>query len=95
MFPRTRKSPGVGPTLDLLPCATPGNTSGLWTEHLQEWRCAARRVARTYKEWCAANGRDRHDLYDSLLDALRCEERAARQLELAAGLRGAPKGDQS
>ena len=95
MFPRTPKSPGVGPTLDLLPCAGPGNTPGLWTEHLQEWRRAAQGVVRTYKEWCAADRGDRHHLYLSFLDALGCEERAARQLELDAGVQGAPKGDQS
>ena len=95
MFPRTPKSPGVGPTLDLLPRAGVSNTSGVRTEHLQEWRGAAQRVARTYKEWCAANDRDRRDVYDSLLDALGCEERAARQLELDAGMLGTPKGDQS
>lgn len=95
MFPRMPKSPAVDPTLDLLPHAGVGNSSGLRTEHLQEWRRAARRVVRTYKEWCAANGRDRHHLYLSFLDALGCEERAARQLELDAGVLGAPKGDQS
>ena len=95
MFPRTPKSPAVGPTLDLLPRVGLGNSSGLRTEHLQEWRRAARRVARTYKEWCAANARDRHHLYLSFLDALGCEEQAARRLELDAGVLGAPKGDQS
>ena len=89
MFPRTRQSPGFGPTLDLLPSAGLGNTPGLRTEHLQEWRRAAQGVVRTYKEWCAANRGDRHHLYLSYLDALGCEEDAARRLELDA------KGDQS
>lgn len=39
--------------------------------------------------------RDRHHLYLSFLDALGCEEQAARQLELDAGVLGTPKGDQS
>ena len=95
MFPRTPKSPAVDPTLDLLGCAKVGNPSGLPTQHLQEWRRAAQRVVRTYKEWCAANSPDRHHLYLSFLDALGCEERAARQLELDAGVLGAPRGDQS
>jgi hypothetical protein len=95
MFPRTPKSPAVGPTLDLLPRVGLGNSSGLPTEHLQEWRRAARRVARTYKEWCAANSRDRHHIHLSFVDALGCEEQAARRLELDAGVLGVPKGDQS
>ena len=95
MFPRTPKSPGVGPTLDLLPYAVPGNTSGRWTEHLQEWRCAAQGVVRAYKEWCAAERRDSHQHYLSYLDALGWEERAARQLELDAEMPGVTKGDQS
>ena len=95
MFQRTPKSPEVGPTLDVLRCAAVGSSSGLRTQHLQEWRRAAQRVVRTYKEWCAANRGDRHHLYLSFLDALGCEERAARQLELDAGALGTPKGDQS
>ena len=95
MFPRTPKSPAVDPTLDLLRCVGVGNQSGLPTQNLQEWRRAAQRVVRTYKEWCAANSTDRHHLYLSFLDALGCEERAARQLELDAGVLGAPRGDQS
>ena len=95
MLPRTRKSQGVGPTLDLLPYTGPGDTSGLWTEHLQEWRRASQRVARTYKEWCAADRGDRHHLYLAFLDALGWEERAAQQLELDAGVLGTTKGDQS
>ena len=95
MFLRTPKSPGVGPTLDLLPCAGLGNTSDPRTEQLQEWKRAAQRVARTYKEWCAANRSDRHQLYLSFLDALVCEEQAARRLELDAGVLGTTKGDQS
>ena len=95
MFARTPKSPAVGPTLDLLQCAGVGDSSRLRTQHLQEWRRAAQRVVRTYKEWCAANRRNRDHLYLSFLDALGCEERAARQLELDAGVLGAPRGDQS
>jgi hypothetical protein len=95
MFPHTPKSPAVRPTLDLLPGVGLRNSSGLRTEHLQEWRRASQRVVRTYKEWCAANWRDRHHLYLSFLDALGCEEQAARRLELDAGVLGAPKGDQS
>lgn len=56
-------------------------------EHLREWREAARRVTRTYKAWCAAERRERRGRYLSFLDALVCEERAARQVELdTAGL---------
>jgi hypothetical protein len=95
MFPRTPESPAVDPTHDLLRCAEVGNPAGLRTQHLEEWRRAAQRVVRTYKEWCAANRHDRNHLYLSFLDALGCEERAARQLELDAGVLGHPKGDQS
>ena len=95
MFPRTPKSPAVGPTLDLLPSTAVDNSSGLRTQHLQEWRRAAQRVVRTYKEWCAANRRNRDHLYLSFLDALACEERAAQQLELDAAVLGATEGDQS
>ena len=95
MFQRTPKSPEVGPTLDRLRCAGAGYSSGLRTQHLQEWRRAAQRVVRTYKEWCAANWGDRHHLYLSFLDALGCEEQAARQLELDAGVPGTTRGDQS
>jgi hypothetical protein len=95
MFARTPKSPAAGPTLDLVHCAGVGDSSRLRTQHLQEWRRAAQRVVRTYKEWCAVNWRDRHHLYLSFLDALGREEQAARRLELDAGVLGAPKGDQS
>ena len=94
MFRRTPESPAVGPTLDLLQSAGLGSTSSLGTQDLQEWRRAAQRVARTYKEWGAANGRDRNHLYRSFLDALGSEEQAARRLELDAELLGAKKGDQ-
>ena len=95
MFPSTPKSPAVGPTLDQFPRVGLGNTSGLRTEHLQEWRCAAQGVVRAYKEWCAAERRDSHQHYLSYIDALGWEERAARQLELDAEMPGVTKGDQS
>jgi hypothetical protein len=95
MFPRTPKSQAVATTLDVLPCAGVDNSSALSTEHLQEWRRAAQRVARAYKEWCAADRREGHHLYASFLDALECEERAARQLERDPAALGAPRGDQS
>ena len=79
MFPSTPHSPGVGPTLDVS----------------QEWRRAAQRVARTYKEWCAADRDHRNHVYLSFLDALGCEERAARQLELDVGTLRITKGDRS
>ena len=95
MFGRTPKSPRVGPTLDLFPCAGLGDTSGLRTERLQEWRRAAERVGRAYNVWCSASSCDRHDLYLSFLGALGREEEAARALELDAGVRGASKGERS
>ena len=53
----------------------------LRTEHLQEWRDAARRVMRTYHAWCAASRSNKAERYRSFLDALRREEMAARQVE--------------
>ena len=58
------------------------------TDHVEEWRDAARRVTRTYKAWCAASRRERRGRYLAFLDALVCEERAARLVEFdTAGLR--------
>lgn len=78
MFPSTPESPGVGPALDVF----------------QEWRRAAQGVVRTYKEWCASNWPDRHQLYLSFLDALGREEQAALRLELNAEAL-VSKGDRS
>ena len=59
-----------------------GASTDVQDEHVQEWRDASRRVARTYKAWCAADRRERRGRYLTFLDALVCEERAARQVEL-------------
>jgi hypothetical protein len=90
MFRRTPKtSSAAGPALELLPGTEVGDPAGLRAEHLKQWRDAAKRVARTYNAWCAASRRDRQELYVSFLDALRREERAARQLERDASVLGA------
>jgi hypothetical protein len=62
---------------------TLGDPAELQADQLQAWREASRRVLRTYNAWCAASRRDRHHRYVSFLDALRREERAAKQLERA------------
>jgi len=90
MFRRKPKSSSAGDTaLELLPGVEVGDPEGPRAEHLREWRDAARRVARTYNAWCAASRRDRHVRYVSFLDALRREERAARQLERDGSALGA------
>ena len=58
-----------------------GDPTGLRDEHLREWRDTANQVVNAYKAWCAANCRDRKELYISFLDALGREERAAHQVE--------------
>jgi len=44
---------------------------------LEEWRDAAKRVAREYRAWQAAERCDRHRRYVTYLAALRSEEQAA------------------
>lgn len=90
MFRRTPKSfsPSVG-CPEPLPHARLDDPARLREDQLQEWREAARGVARTYKAWCAANWLDRRDRYLSFLDALGREERAARQVEPDASALGA------
>ena len=41
---------------------------------------------RTYHAWCAASRSNKADRYGSFLDALKREERAARQVERDASL---------
>jgi hypothetical protein len=55
--------------------------AGVHARHFQEWRDAAIRVTRTYKAWCAASRPERRGRHLAFLDALLCEERAARQVE--------------
>ena len=50
-------------------------------EHLDAWRDAAKRVMRSYKEWCAASRRDKSRLYSEFCHALLREERAALLVE--------------
>ena len=54
---------------------------GVRCVHLREWRDAANQVVSAYKAWCAANWRDRQEHYNSFVDALGREERAAQQVE--------------
>jgi hypothetical protein len=90
MFRRTPRSLSApGPDLELLLRAEVDDPAGLRAEHLQQWRDAARRVASTYKAWCAASWRERRSRYVSFLDALGHEERAARQVERNASALGA------
>ena len=58
------------------------DSAGLRAQHLQEWRDAAKCVVRTYKAWCAGSRPDRSRLYAAFCDALRGQERAARQVEI-------------
>ena len=60
------------------------NPAGLRSAHLQDWREASKGVLRTYKAWCAAGPRDRHEAYLCFLSALGCEERAAWEVECAS-----------
>jgi hypothetical protein len=53
----------------------------LKAEHLDEWRDAAKRAMRSYREWCASSRRDRSRLYAACYDALLREERAALLVE--------------
>jgi hypothetical protein len=56
-------------------------TVQLQADPMTEWRDASKRVVRAYKAWCAASRPDRHALYVSFLDALKHEERAARNVQ--------------
>jgi hypothetical protein len=58
-----------------------GDPTELRSQHLQDWHEASKRVLRTYKAWCAAGRKDRHEQYLSFVSALGQEERAARQVE--------------
>jgi hypothetical protein len=66
--------------------------SGAAPSGLETWGAAG---GAHYEERCAANWRDRHQLYLSFLDALGREEQAARPLKLDAAMLGAQEGDQS
>lgn len=79
------------PREDLAPSprADVRDPAGLDAQHFREWRDAARRVTRTYKAWCAASRGERRGRYLAFLDALLCEERAARQVERDASAVGA------
>ena len=82
MFKRTSKSSSAAaPALELSPRADVADAAGMRGEHLREWRDAAKLVVSAYKAWCAANSRDRQELYISFVHALGREERAARQVE--------------
>ena len=78
MFQRTPKSSRVA---ERSARAGFGSAAGLRVEHLEAWRDAAKEVRSTYGAWCTAGRRDSHRLYLVFLDALRYEERAARQVE--------------
>jgi hypothetical protein len=89
MFRRTAKrSSASRRVLERSPRQEAGDRASLRNDHIEEWREAARRVVRVYKAWSAASGRDRQDLYVSFVDALRCEERAAQQVERDASSLG-------
>lgn len=55
---------------------------------LDTWRRAAQTVAHAWKEWSAADGRDRAELYRRYTSALAEEERAADQLERTIDIAG-------
>jgi hypothetical protein len=78
-----RSNPVPAPREDLAasPRAEVRDPPGVHAQHFQEWRDSARRVTRTYKAWCAASRRERRGRYLAFLDAMLCEERAARQVE--------------
>ena len=78
---RSKSSSAVAPGLELSPRAHAGDPTGMRDEHLREWRDAANHVVSAYKAWCAANSRDRQELYIAFVDALGREERAAQQVE--------------
>jgi hypothetical protein len=50
-----------------------------WQWHA--WRCAAQKVARSWNEWLAAEGREHAELYACYIAALAEEERAATEVE--------------
>jgi hypothetical protein len=86
-----RSNPVPAPREDLAasPRADVRDPAGVRAQHLEEWRDSARRVTRTYKAWCAASRRERRSGHLAFLDALLCEERAARQVELDGSAVGA------
>jgi hypothetical protein len=81
---RSKPVPGSREDLAPSPGADVHDPAGVHAQHIQEWRDAARRVTRTYKAWCAASRHERRGRYLAFLDALLCEERAARQVEREA-----------
>lgn len=52
-----------------------------WLEHLEQWRTAARRVARAWEQWLACDTAERDWAHMVYLDALAREEAAALRLE--------------
>ncbi len=58
---------------------------------LEQWRDAAKRVAREYQAWQAAERRDRHRRYVTYLAALRSEEQAARRVAGAQAASGSAR----
>jgi hypothetical protein len=59
-----------------------------WSEHLEQWRSAAKRVGRAWEEWLAADETERDWAHEVYLGALAHEEAAALRLERdARGLR--------
>jgi hypothetical protein len=49
----------------------------LWSEHLKEWRSAAKRVARAWDYWLAADESERDWAHEVYSEALAREEQAA------------------
>lgn len=89
VFGRSRKSMSApGPAFEPSPAHEPADRPA--AEHLQEWRDAAKRVARAYHAWCAASRSEQQERYRSFLDALRREEGAAQQVERDASGLGSP-----
>jgi hypothetical protein len=83
MFQRQRKSAPVPEP------SSPSDVTDLAGRTMQlalEWREDAKRVARAYAAWCAADRRDRDHRYVSFVNALAREERAAHQLERTSAL---------
>jgi hypothetical protein len=58
-----------------------GVTERVRTEHLEEWRAAARRVDHAWDVWISSEQAERDWAHEVYLDALAQEEEAARRLE--------------
>jgi hypothetical protein len=67
---------------DSITSATP-RTLQRQSQELQEWRSSARRVARAWNSWLAADRHDRDARYHTFVSALDDEEQAAAEARAA------------